>query len=158
MMIQGKESAKETWKTVKIDYLVIIALIFSYFIVTFNLVILESLGTPLTMDQFAFSRKETLKWNGILVGIGALVSCIIFCLLPRVSKILKEIDILIWGGLLVAVLGKILYIPYRNESLKLAMDREYINENGTVSFYEDDHIEVLGNNFYFIAKKCRIIN
>ncbi|KAL7050574.1 hypothetical protein ACKWTF_004128 [Chironomus riparius] len=144
MFIQGKESAKETWKSVKLDQGIIWSLIFSYFIVAFNLVILESLATPLTMDQFAFSRKETLKWNGILVGIGALVSCIIFGLLPRVSKMYKEIDILIWAGLFVAVLGKILYIPYRNDSPKLAVDREYMDANGTICYYEDDHPEVLG--------------
>lgn len=69
MLLQGKENAKETWKSVKIDYLLAWSLIFSYFIVAFNLVILESLGTPLTMDQFAFTKQETLKWNGILVNI-----------------------------------------------------------------------------------------
>lgn len=151
MFIQGKESAKETWKSVKLDHGVIWSLIFSYFIVAFNLVILESLGTPLSMDQFAFSHKETLKWNGILVGIGALVSCIIFGLLPRVSKMYKEIDILIWAGFLVAVLGKILYIPYRNDSPKLALNREYKANNGSIYFYEEDAPEVLGE---FLLKIC----
>lgn len=51
MLLQGKETAKETYKTVKIDHVVIWSLIFSYFIVAFNLVILETLGTPLSMDQ-----------------------------------------------------------------------------------------------------------
>lgn len=51
MLLQGKVTAKETYKTVKIDHLVIWSLIFSYFIVAFNLVILETLGTPLSMDQ-----------------------------------------------------------------------------------------------------------
>lgn len=51
MLLQGKETAKETYKTVQMDHLVIWSLIFSYFIVAFNLVILETLGTPLSMDQ-----------------------------------------------------------------------------------------------------------
>jgi MFS transporter, ceroid-lipofuscinosis neuronal protein 7 len=164
MFLQGKETAKETWKTIKLDYIVVWSLIFAYFIVSFNLVILESLGTPLTMDQFAFTREETLKWNGILVGIGALISCIIFCGLPRVSKLFKEIDILIWGGFLIAVLGKLIYIPYRNDIPKLAIEREYMNENGTLSYYGDDNPNVLGmilnlitNFFYYLLIIIKIV-
>ncbi|KAG5677633.1 hypothetical protein PVAND_007374 [Polypedilum vanderplanki] len=140
MALQGKESAKETYKSVKIDYLVTCALIFSYFIVCVNLVLLESLGTPLTMDQFGFSRKDTLKWNGILVGIGAFVSCVIFCLLPRLSKILKEIDILIWGGMFIAVIGKIIYIPYRGDPPPIADE----NFNSTIFLNNDNSTEILG--------------
>jgi hypothetical protein len=95
--------------------------------------------------QFAFSPKETLKWNSILVGIGAFVSCVIFCLLPRVSKIFKEIDILIWGGFFLAVIGKIIYIPYRNDPPKLAISKEYFI-NSTQHFYEDDDPLVLGEH------------
>ena len=144
MMLQGKESAKETWKSTKVDYFLASALIFAYFVVAFNLVILESLGTPLTMDQFACSKKDTLKWNGILVGVGALISCLIFCLLPRICRIFKEIDILIWGGLFITVLGKFIYIPYRSESIQLAGDRNYTLANGTIGVYEDDHESLLG--------------
>lgn len=133
MMVQGKENAKETWKSEKIDYLLAWSLIFSYFIVAFNLVILESLGTPLTKDQFAFSNEETLKWNGILIGVGALLSCAIFCLLPAICRILKEIDILIWGGLLIMVIGKFVYIPFRTETPQLTGYRNFTFDNGTES-------------------------
>jgi MFS transporter, ceroid-lipofuscinosis neuronal protein 7 len=144
MMLQGKENAKETWKSTKIDYLLTWSLIFSYFIVAFNLVILESLGTPLTMDQFAFTKKETLKWNGILVGIGAAISCVIFCLLPKICKLLKEIDILIWGGLLIMAFGKFIYIPFRSELPKIAEDRNYTMPNGTFGYYDEEDENVLG--------------
>lgn len=144
MLVQNKETAEETWRSVKLNYLVVWSLIFSYFIGSFNLVILESIITPLTMDQFAMSKQETLKWNGSLVGIGAIISCFIFCFLPRVAKRFKEIDILVWIGLMFGVVGKLALIPYGSESLKLAADREYMNENGTISFYEDDHPNLLG--------------
>lgn len=144
MMIQGKETAKETWKSTKVDYMLAASLIFAYFIVAFNLVILESLGTPLAMDQFAFSKQETLKWNSILVGIGAFISCLIFLLLPRICKILKEIDILIWGGLLIMSVGKFVYIPFRVDPPLLAGDRNYTMSNGTVGWYEEGHNFTLG--------------
>jgi hypothetical protein len=61
-----------------------------------------------------------------------------------VSKIFKEIDILIWGGLCIAVIGKLVYIPYRNELPKLGVPREYLDVNGTSQMYEEDHYDVLG--------------
>jgi hypothetical protein len=93
--------------------------------------------------QFAFSPKETLKYNSILVGIGAFISCVIFCLLPRVSKVFKEIDILIWGGFFLAVIGKLVYIPYRLDPPKLGISREYF-VNDTLHHLEDDDPRVLG--------------
>lgn len=145
MMIQGKENAKETWKSTRVDYILVASLIFAYFIVAFNLVILESLGTPLTIDQFAITKQETLKYNSILVGVGALVSCIIFCLLPRICRKFKEIDILIWGGLLMMCIGKFVYIPFRAETPQLALsDRNYTMANGTFAMYPDDHELMLG--------------
>lgn len=146
MALQGKENAKETWKSVRIDYLLAGSLIFAYFIVTFNLVILESLGTPLTMDQFAFTKKETLKWNSILIGVGAGISCMIFCALPRICKILKEIDILIWGGLLLMAVGKFVYIPFREDIPQIvqAYERNYTMPNGTILYLEEDDPLMLG--------------
>lgn len=102
--------------------------------------------------QFAFSPKETLKWNSILVGIGAFISCVIFCLLPRVSKMLREIDVLIWGGFFLAVIGKIVYIPYRLDPPKLGIPREYF-ENGTQHLYADDNPLVLGEIFQGVEHK-----
>lgn len=116
MLLQGKENAEETWKSIKIDYILVCALIFSFSIVSFNLVILETLGTPLTMDQLAFSNEDALKWNNIMVGIGALIACLLFGFLPKLCKVFNEINILIWGGLLTMVLGKLLLIPmFRSE-------------------------------------------
>lgn len=144
MMLQGKEDAKDTWKSVKIDYIFAWSLIFSYFIVAFNLVILESLGTPLSMDQFAITHQETLKWNSILVGIGALVSCVIFGLLPQLCKLFKEIDILIWGGLLIMAVGKFVYIPFGSELPQLAVKSNSTMENGTAGYHNETNFSLLG--------------
>lgn len=144
MMLQGKDNAKETWKSIKIDYVFAWSLIFSYFIVAFNLVILESLGTPLTMDQFAFTKQETLKWNSILVGVGALISCVIFSLLPKLCKVIKEINILIWGGLLIMVVGKFVYIPFRSDTPQLAGDRNFTMFDGTVGYLNTTDPSLLG--------------
>lgn len=133
---EKKENTLEKGDSPKLDYVSIFSLILSYFIVTFNLVILESLSTPLSMDQFAFSHKDAMKWNGILIGIGAALSCIIFCLLPKVCKLLKEIDILIWGGLLIMALGKLIYIPFYGDVPKLTFE----HRNDTLQSHDDEKL------------------
>lgn len=40
MLIQGKETEKETWKSVKVDYTTAWTLIFSFFVISFNFVLL----------------------------------------------------------------------------------------------------------------------
>lgn len=105
-------------------------MIFCYFIVSLNVVILESLSTPITMDQFAFSKEEALKWNGILIGIGALISCMMFCFLPRICKIFNEVDVLIIGGFVMLAIGKFLYVPFRSGTPQIAGYRTVSMANG----------------------------
>jgi MFS transporter, ceroid-lipofuscinosis neuronal protein 7 len=69
MLLHGKQSEKEAWKSVKPDYLVSWALIFSLFLFVFNFVLLESLGTPLTMENFAWSNKDAMKYMAYIMGV-----------------------------------------------------------------------------------------
>jgi hypothetical protein len=84
------------------------------------------------MDLFALTKEQTMNYNSILVAIGALLSCAIFCLLPYFAKKIKEIDILIWGGLLIMCVGKFVYIPFRSELpvLKFLPNETWVNGTG----------------------------
>ena len=83
MIIQGKATERETWKSVKVDYPTAWTLILSFFVIVFNFVLLgnnnsrihnyhnskkfvfvETLGTSLTMDQFAWNKGEALYYMG----------------------------------------------------------------------------------------------
>jgi MFS transporter, ceroid-lipofuscinosis neuronal protein 7 len=144
MLILGKESEKETWKAIKPDYLVAWALIFSFFICIFNFVLLESIETVLTMDQFGWTKKQALQNMAYIMTAGGIVAGIsFFTVLPLRSRI-KENKLLIYGGFLVMILARMLLIPYRSETARLAYPKDYTFENGTHVSFEDDDPEVLG--------------
>lgn len=44
------------------------------------------LGTSLTMDQFAWSKKEALYYMGILMSVGAIIACITFTMIGPLCK------------------------------------------------------------------------
>lgn len=144
MIIHGKQTEKEAWKAVKQDHATSLTLILSFFVIVFNFVLLETLGTSLTMDMYAWTKPEALYYMGILMSVGAGIACLGFCLIAPLSKRYKEINVLIWGGFFLMVIGRLIYIPYRDEYPKLAANREYVTGNGTIAFYEDDDPAILG--------------
>ena len=144
MILQGKKTEKETWKAIKPDYLTSWALIFSLFVFVFNFVLLESLGTPLTMEQFAWTKSEALKNMAIIMTVGGFIACITFMLIAPLCKRFKENHVLIVGGFFLMVLGRLAHIPYGTTMPKLADDREFIYSNGTQGFYSEDDDRVLG--------------
>lgn len=97
-------------KSIKPDNLAAWTLICAFFVLVFNFVLLETsvlkykifflyhnhffhsffffyrLGTSLTMDQFAWSKTEALYYMGILMSIGAVVSCITFVMIEPLCK------------------------------------------------------------------------
>lgn len=144
MLLHGMETEKETWKQNKPDYHVAYALLFSLFVFTFNFVLLESLGTVLSMDQFALTKKEALEYMAVFMTAGAVLACGTFLSINPLCKRFKEHDVLIYGGFVLMVIGRLIHIPFRSQELKLALPKHYTFENGTtVTFHEDDP-EVLG--------------
>jgi hypothetical protein len=45
-----------------------------------------SLGTSLTMDQFAWTKAEALYYMGILMSVGAVVACVTFVVIGPLCK------------------------------------------------------------------------
>lgn len=144
MLILGKDSEKEAWKAIKPDYLTSWALIFSLFVFVFNFVLLESLGTPLTMEQFAWTKEQALQNMAILMTIGGAIACVTFFLISPLCKKFKESHVLIVGGFVLMVIGRLVHIPYGNELAKLAVDRHFTYPNGTEGMYDESDPKVLG--------------
>ncbi|XP_059622358.1 major facilitator superfamily domain-containing protein 8 [Phlebotomus argentipes] len=112
MILQGKGDERETWKSIKPDYFSAWTLIVAFFILVFNFVLLETLGTSLTMDQFAWSKMEALSYMGILMSVGAVIACVTFVAINPLCKRFDERKVLLWGGFFFMVLGRALYIPW----------------------------------------------
>nr|CAI5855689.1 unnamed protein product [Callosobruchus analis] len=115
MFKMGKDSVKDTWKEEKINYFAAWTLIVSFFIYVFNFMLLETLATPLTMDQFAWTKSESLWYMGLLMSIGAVIAISTFASIAPLSKIFCEVKIMIYGGFVLMVVGSACYIPMGGE-------------------------------------------
>ncbi|CAH1969756.1 unnamed protein product [Acanthoscelides obtectus] len=111
MLRMGKDNVKDTWKEEKINYLAAWTLIVSFFIYVFNFMLLETLATPLTMDQFAWTKSESLWYMGLLMSVGAVIAISTFASIAPLSRIVSEVKIMIYGGFLIMVIGCACYIP-----------------------------------------------
>ncbi|XP_059216197.1 major facilitator superfamily domain-containing protein 8 isoform X1 [Stomoxys calcitrans] len=143
MIMQGKTSEKETWKSIKPDYISAWTLIVAFFVLVFNFVLLETLGTSLTMDQFAWSNDEALYYMGILMSVGAIVALITFVAINPLCKVFPEHQVLIWGGFSLMVLGRVLYIPWGDGPPKIAEVYNVtipLTGNSTLDLTPDDEI------------------
>lgn len=120
MLLSGAQSEQAAWKDTKPDYLIAWTMIVSFFILVFNFVLLETLGTSLTMDQFAWTKSETLKYIGILLSVGSLFACLTFAIIGPLCKRFNDVRVLQWGGFLLMVVGRALYIPYGNTTPVMA--------------------------------------
>lgn len=78
------------------------------------------------------------------MSVGAFIACMAFMLISPLSRRIKESNLLIWGGFFLMVIGRLVFVPYRGEIPKLAVDREYVFENGSLGLYDEDDPMVLG--------------
>ncbi|XP_054271541.1 major facilitator superfamily domain-containing protein 8-like [Macrosteles quadrilineatus] len=115
MIMVGAKSEKAAWKGCKPDYLCAWTMIIAFFILVFNFVLLETLGTSLTMDQFAWTKSQALSNIGILLSAGGVIACVAFVLIKPLCKHFNECRVLVWGGFFLMVLGRAVYIPYGND-------------------------------------------
>lgn len=65
-------------------------LVGAFFVLVFNFVLLETLATSLTMDQFAWTKKQALEYMGALMSAGAIVACAVFALITPLTRVFEE--------------------------------------------------------------------
>lgn len=115
MIKMGKDNEKDTWKDEKPNYFSVWSLIVAFFVIVFNFMLLETLGTPVTMDQFAWSKGDSLWYMGILMSVGAVMAIATFASIGPLTKRFLEVKVMIWGGFLFMVLGRLCFIPFAND-------------------------------------------
>ncbi|XP_063234023.1 major facilitator superfamily domain-containing protein 8 [Bacillus rossius redtenbacheri] len=141
MLQQGASSEEETWSGVKPDYLSTWTLISAFFVIGFNFVLLETLGTSLTMDQFAWSKGEALYYMGLVMSAGAVLACATFLAIGPLCRRFDERKVLLWGGFFVMVVGRVLCIPWGSEPARIAWP---VNATGAGDGSEGNRTEPLG--------------
>ncbi|KAL0880526.1 hypothetical protein ABMA27_002919 [Loxostege sticticalis] len=112
MVAQGKDSEKEALKAMKPDLISSWTLVGAFFVLVFNFVLLETLASSLTMDQFAWSKRQALEYLGALMSAGAVLACLTFALISPLTKFFEERALLLWGGFLLTGVASLLCIPW----------------------------------------------
>ncbi|CAF2740123.1 MSFD8 [Lepeophtheirus salmonis] len=74
----------------KPDYLAALISLLNFFVFQAVFVLLETLGTPLCMDNFAWSEETTVFYLGIIMSSGGVMSFICFLTIPPLSKKFDE--------------------------------------------------------------------
>ncbi|XP_014250950.1 major facilitator superfamily domain-containing protein 8 isoform X2 [Cimex lectularius] len=115
MFLSSSPSEKAAWKQIKPDYLIAWTMIIAFFAITLIFVLLESIGTTLAIEQFAWTDKEALSYIGILLSCGSIAACFIAMSIDKLSKLVGEVQLLIWGSFFLVVIGSSIYIPIGGE-------------------------------------------
>ncbi|XP_049922482.1 major facilitator superfamily domain-containing protein 8 [Epinephelus moara] len=107
------EEAEET-----IDQVAVLTSNALFFIVMFIFAVFETIATPLSMDMFAWTRKEAVLYNGIIIcGIG-FESILVFLLVKVASQRYGDRPVLL-AGLAIIFCGFFILLPWGNHYPKI---------------------------------------
>jgi len=109
--INEESNGKEDILSIKPDLYAVAALIFAFFVFLFNFILLETIGTPLCMQQLGWEESESIRNLGIIMAVGAVVSLICYASVPILTKKFDERLIYIFCGLVPMFLARILVLP-----------------------------------------------
>lgn len=143
MLKKGLQTEKETWKNVKQDYVSAWTLIMAFFILVLNFMLLETLATVLTMDQFGWTKSEALYHMGILMSAGAVIACVTFLLINPLCKRFLEVQVMIWCGFFLMVIGRIVYIPWSSTPIQIYNETERLETFRLMHECERNNINIV---------------
>uniref|UniRef100_A0A3B3VHZ3 Major facilitator superfamily domain containing 8 n=1 Tax=Poecilia latipinna TaxID=48699 RepID=A0A3B3VHZ3_9TELE len=101
-----------------IDQVAVVTSNVLFFIVMFIFAVFETIATPLSMDMFAWTRKEAVLYNGIImVGIG-FQSILVFLLVKAAASRFGDRPVLL-AGFGIIFCGFIVLLPWGNHFPKI---------------------------------------
>ncbi|CAL1526824.1 unnamed protein product [Lymnaea stagnalis] len=119
--VQAKDTADEDDNSVlknsmetfdyKPDYVAVISSIFLFFVVLFMFTVFETIGTPLTMHMYAWSKSKATLYQGITLGVAGFLSIIVFLVAKQLAKKYNERYLLLIGFIF-CLCGYFVYIPW----------------------------------------------
>lgn len=107
---------EETEET--IDHVAVMTSNILFFIVMFIFAVFETIATPLTMDMFAWTRKEAVLYNGIILCCIGFESILVFLIVKVAAKRVGDRPVLL-VGLAIIFCGFFILLPWGNHYPKI---------------------------------------
>ncbi|XP_051522433.1 major facilitator superfamily domain-containing protein 8 isoform X3 [Myxocyprinus asiaticus] len=101
-----------------IDQIAVLTSNILFFIILFIFAVFETICTPLSMDMFAWTRKDAVLYNGIVLTAIGFNSIIVFLVVKVVSARVGDRPLLL-GGLTVIFAGFFILLPWGNQYPKI---------------------------------------
>ncbi|XP_013386256.1 major facilitator superfamily domain-containing protein 8 isoform X5 [Lingula anatina] len=133
---------------VKPDRIAVLVLLFIFFIVLFVFSIFETIATPLTMDEYAWTEEQASLYVGITLAVAGIIAIVVFILIKILSRKLNERFILI-GGFIFVLAGFIVYLPWGPARPDVEIAKLTNSSSASVTDMSGmimEEVEVLGRN------------
>uniref|UniRef100_A0A3B4ZXH3 Major facilitator superfamily domain containing 8 n=1 Tax=Stegastes partitus TaxID=144197 RepID=A0A3B4ZXH3_9TELE len=108
--------SEETEET--IDQVAVLTSNVLFFIVMFIFAVFETIATPLTMDMFAWTRKEAVLYNGIIICCIGFESILVFLVVKVASQRVGDRPVFL-AGLAIIFSGFFVLLPWGNHYPKI---------------------------------------
>ncbi|XP_071950391.1 major facilitator superfamily domain-containing protein 8-like [Antedon mediterranea] len=109
--LPSNTASESVTSSIGIDLPLILILNIIYFIVLFVFSMYETIGTPMTMDMYAWSRPHAVLYNGIIGAVSAVISVSIFALVKPLSKKFGD-RLVMLAGIIFLIIGIFLMLPW----------------------------------------------
>ncbi|XP_057380546.1 major facilitator superfamily domain-containing protein 8-like [Daphnia carinata] len=96
----------------KRDLIGVFICIFNFSVAGFILIMIETLATPIAMDQLGYSDDEAVKKVGIVLSIGCILTVISFASSGPLARRITERKTLVLFGLVPLLLCHVVLLPY----------------------------------------------
>ncbi|XP_033127126.1 major facilitator superfamily domain-containing protein 8-like isoform X2 [Anneissia japonica] len=97
--------------SISVDIFMVFIINIIYFVVLFVFSIYETIGTPMTMDMYAWSRPKAVLYNGIIGAVSAFISVTVFALVKPVSKRFGD-RLVMLAGIIFLIIGIFVMLPW----------------------------------------------
>lgn len=111
------------------DKRAVIGCIGLFFVVFLVFTVFETITTPLSMDEYAWTSVQATLYTGILFGVAAIISVVVFMIAKPLSRKIDERKLL-FVGFAFMLCGCVILMPWSTESPAV----------------EAAHIDPIGNN------------
>ncbi|XP_074555528.1 major facilitator superfamily domain-containing protein 8 [Halichoeres trimaculatus] len=101
-----------------IDQVAVLTSNILFFIVMFIFAVFETIATPLSMDMFAWTRKEAVLYNGIIICCIGFESIVVFIVVKVASQRVGDRPVLL-AGLIIIFCGFFILLPWGNHYPKI---------------------------------------